>query len=76
MDNITFADLLDKRDQDPVTPTVWKCVKTCKNYNCTYPDGSIDYFPETRERRCINVDIRSKLVNNFWESRCNNYQPK
>lgn len=76
MDNVSFTDLLDKKDLDAVTPEVWACVKTCKNYSCINPDGSIDYFPETKEKRCVNLSIRSKLVNNYWQSRCNNYKER
>lgn len=74
MENITFADLLDPKDLDEVTPTVWGCLKSCKNFNSIKADGSIDYFPNTQVRRCINLSIRSKLVNNYYQSRCNNYQ--
>lgn len=74
MDNLSFYDLLEGKDKELFTPTVWSCLKTCKNFSCTLPDGSIDYFPETREKRCVNTDFKCKLVNNYWVTTCKNYK--
>lgn len=74
MDNISFYDLLKGKDKEVLTPTVWGCLKTCKNFSCILPDGSTDYFPETQEPRCVNTDFTCKLVNNYWITKCRNYK--
>lgn len=73
-EQISIADIVGKKDKEILTPTVWACLETCANFSAVMPDGSIDYFPSTREKRCVNTDFKSKLVNNAWITRCNNYK--
>ena len=71
---ISLLDVVDKKTRRVLIPEVWKCMETCSNFSCTYPDGSIDRFPGTREPRCVNTDFESKLINNIWETKCKNYK--
>lgn len=73
-EQITIDEIVGKKDKDILTPAVWDCMKTCSNFSAILPDGSIDYFPCTHEKRCVNMDFKSKLVNNYWITHCNNYK--
>lgn len=73
-DQMTFYDLADKKDKELLTPQVWSCIKSCSNFSNIKEDGSEDYFPCTRSPRCVNMDFYSKLVNNYWITKCRNYK--
>lgn len=84
-EQMTFFDIVVEKDKKKVTPQVWECMKTCANFTNIRPDGSADYFPGTREKRCVTPkltankktsDWQSELINNAWCTYCKCYKPK
>jgi hypothetical protein len=73
-EQLTIIDLASDKDKELLTPQVWSCLRTCKNFSNINPDGSRDFFPCSKEPRCINTDFYSKLVNNYWITKCRNYK--
>ena len=76
MTQISFYDLVNDKDRERMTPEVWNCLETCANFTNVEEDGSLDFFPETREPRCTRMCFKSKLIDNVWHTTCKNYKPR
>lgn len=76
MSQVTFYDIVSDKEREDITPEVWGCIKTCANFTNVESDGSLDFFPGTKEPRCTRTCFKSKLINNFWHTKCQNYKPK
>lgn len=86
-EQVSLLDIVkSKNDRHTLTPEVWSCIKTCKNFTNVLPQGGRDYFPGTKEPRCTYAYHRSfgtsgqewesKIINNVWHTWCVLYQPK
>ena len=76
MSQVSFYDIVSDKERESITPEVWDCLKTCVNFTNENPDGTRDYFPESKEPRCTRMCFKSKLIDNYWHTICKNYKPR
>ena len=55
-------------------PEYPRCYKTCIHFTNVFPSGAKDYYPCTREARCIHIELKSELIDNRWHSWCKRYE--
>lgn len=85
-EQITFLDIVDKTEKEKLTPEIWNCQKTCKNFTNVFPDGDKDFFFDGSPRCCYpeayagfgssGKQWKNKVINNMWHSWCKCYIPK